>query len=917
MFHKARVKTCYVPGCLGSNRTDPDLAFFHFPKVVERARQWAENVGVPYTEHTVRMLFNRVVCSQHFSEADFKTKEKKSLNFFAVPSLHGSVRNTHSTPQTNNPSFLEQILSENEPRPTQLSPEKDLVFQQPSKTYERKSVGLRPFCNQGDLRTSAPVNHFEVLGQNAVCAVSSPVDVKEEKEDSIEVGQEIYNCLLLGAGGEPDAPGMDALDIVKEEVHIVEEFERQQEEEPLQDQQSPQFILSHLCRVCALETEDLVAVFGEEGTKLQLADKINLHLPIEVKRDDRLPLAVCTSCVSKLNSCHELATSCLEANEKLQELFNVTDYNMNKGCNIATTLEFSLKCHTLPSRQLSKDMEVLNKTKEEPLRRESQIVLNNDQQSNFIVDDSELTRMQPFGDEQYGENENTVVNNLQVEEKNFTKDFEESDPCELLHTSVDSGAYNRIQRHLKKRTVEDCNNVLKSKMAGVIQNIIRREDEGVENEERKCSAHHGEWNCEICGHAFSRKTALIIHQQRKHKPQNFLCSYCDKSFLNAKAMWIHERSHTKGTAEKSEPTTYVCEFCGKLLQGKKPLKEHHLANHSDLKIYKCDKCDRNYSSLSWLAIHKATHSKETLFLCDVCGKVFKCMKNLRGHKRSHRDYSVKNPEVCNVCGKCFRSKFYLNEHMNEHSGRRPYACNVCGKHFHKKNLLRQHSLVHSGVQPFKCHLCGVRFNRRGNMTQHLKYHDKKYKYTCRICDEGFATLGAALSHRRKHTKEEVENSFKQKAVDDLEQVSYKCEVCGKLFAKKESLTIHRRSHTGEKPLFECGLCGKRLSHKSSLPHHMRSFHTGERPHTCQYCGKNFVSRLTCLVHERIHTGETPYICSVCGASFRCSSNLNQHCRIHFEGKHPCPHCEKRFRRKSALDMHIRTHTVACKLIRTS
>ncbi|XP_069671848.1 zinc finger protein 432-like isoform X2 [Periplaneta americana] len=830
----------------------------------------------------------------------------------------------------------------------------------------------------GDVRTSAPVIHFEALGQNAPCGMSTPVVVKEEKEEksnintiiastlqsvengayvgtemviakeqNIEMGQTVVNCLqTIGAGGEPVVPGMDPLGIVIEEVHIVEEVEWQQEEVSLQNQQSQQILLSQLCRVCALETENLVPVFGEEGTKLQLAEKIHWHLPIEVKQDDRLPLTVCTSCISKLNCCHELTTSCLEANEKLQKLFNLTDCNMtdygvknhfaetnmqmdkssddfdktlhfkespSDDSNTAMTFRSSSRRPMIPSHQLSKAMELLKKAKEEPLSRESQRILNNCQDSNFLVADGELSEMQQPADEQYVENENTAVNNLHVEENNLTKDFEESDPSELLDISVDSGAYSRPQRHLKKRTVKDYNNLLRSKMVGVMQDIMRKKNEDfedVENKERKRSVRHGEWKCETCGHVLPRKTALIMHQQRKHKPQNFSCSYCDKSFRNAIAMRVHERSHTKVAAEKSEPTTYMCEFCGKSFRGKKTLKEHHLANHSDIKPYKCDKCDRNYGSLASLDIHKATHSNETPFLCDLCGKSFKHVSNLRSHKRSHMDDSDKNRQVCEVCGKGFRSRFHLNEHMNVHSGRRPYACNVCGKHFHKKIQLRQHGSAHSGMQPFKCPLCGVRFNRRGNMTQHIKRHDRERKYTCRVCNEGFATLGSVLSHRKKHTKEEVENSIRQQtgAVDDPEQVAYKCEVCGKLLAKKESLTIHRRSHTGEKP-FECGVCGKRLSNKSSLAYHMRSFHTGERPHTCQYCGEGFLSREARLVHERIHTGEKPYICSVCGMGFRCSSNLAQHSRVHSEARpHPCPHCEKRFQRKGALDVHIRTHT---------
>ncbi|XP_023721818.1 zinc finger protein 569 isoform X2 [Cryptotermes secundus] len=763
------------------------------------------------------------------------------------------------------------------------------------------------------------------------------------KEQKLELGEGLVSCLpTVGAGNEGTSPVLNPLGTVVEEVcmYITEGAEWHQGEMPFQNWQ--EHVMIHLCRVCALETENLVSVFGEEGTKLKLAEKIHWHLPIEVREDDKLPVTVCSSCISKLNSCHELAMSCLRANEKLCKLFNIEETNLtdygeksnfaatqlqrNKTLdardkrvlfretlapNIVTTRRSS-KRPTLPSHQLSTAMELLKKVKQGHGKniKSTQRTLNNGQKSSSILLKSEVPEMEQAGDGNNADSADVKMNSI-LHDDNMTQNVGESDPTDPLYIGTEETAYSRPQRQFERKTSKLWDIFMKSKMDGVMQDFTRREDETEdENKERKRRVRHKEWKCETCGYVLLRKTALIMHQQRKHGPQKFSCSYCDKTFRNAVGMKVHERCHTKVAAEKTEPTSYICEFCGKSFRGKKTLKDHHLANHSDEKPYKCDKCDRNYGSLASLGIHKATHSTETPYLCDLCGKSFKHVSNLRSHKRSHRDDSDKNRQVCDVCGKGFRSRFHLSEHMNVHTGRRPYACNVCGKHFHKKIQLRQHGSAHSGMQPFKCHLCGVRFNRRGNMTQHIKRHDRVRKYTCRVCNEGFATLGAVLSHRRKHTKEEVENSIRQQSgsVDDPEQVAYKCDVCGKLLAKKESLAIHTRSHTGEKP-FECGVCGKRLSNKGSLSYHMRSFHTGERPHTCQYCGEGFLSREARLVHERIHTGEKPYICSECGMGFRCSSNLAQHARVHSEARpHPCPHCEKRFQRKGALDVHIRTHT---------
>jgi hypothetical protein len=98
----------------------------------------------------------------------------------------------------------------------------------------------------------------------------------------IAMGQAVVSCLqTIGAGSEGANTVLDPLGIVIEEVHITEEVQWEQQEVPFHTQ--PEHIpFSQLCRVCALETENLVSVFGEEGTELQLVGKIHWHLPIEV-----------------------------------------------------------------------------------------------------------------------------------------------------------------------------------------------------------------------------------------------------------------------------------------------------------------------------------------------------------------------------------------------------------------------------------------------------------------------------------------------------------------------------------------------------------------------------------------------------------------------------------------------------------
>lgn len=193
--------------------------------------------------------------------------------------------------------------------------------------------------------------------------------------------------------------------------------------------------------------------------------------------------------------------------------------------------------------------------------------------------------------------------------------------------------------------------------------------------------------------------------------------------------------------------------------------------------------------------------------------------------------------------------------------------------------------------------------------------------TCRFCGKNFKKDSILIRH--------VDQSHDG-------QKAFKCMKCNKEFEQRHQLILHIRIHTGEKP-FSCDFCGKSFSQNSARIVHMR-VHTGERPYLCKKCGKSFPSgkhfkyckglyggkppsergsvnenqteekRFKCfecnkefrrrpnlILHMRVHTGEKPFTCKLCGKSFTQSSSLNVHMRRH-TGEKPylCPKCGQRF-----------------------
>ncbi|XP_064145638.1 zinc finger protein 467 isoform X1 [Loxodonta africana] len=83
----------------------------------------------------------------------------------------------------------------------------------------------------------------------------------------------------------------------------------------------------------------------------------------------------------------------------------------------------------------------------------------------------------------------------------------------------------------------------------------------------------------------------------------------------------------------------------------------------------------------------------------------------------------------------------------------------------------------------------------------------------------------------------------------------------------------------------------------------------EKPFGCGECERRFRDRVTLRLHLRLHRGEGPRACSDCGRSFAQRAHLLLHQRSHGgERPFPCSECGKRFTKKAHLTRHLRTHT---------
>jgi len=221
-------------------------------------------------------------------------------------------------------------------------------------------------------------------------------------------------------------------------------------------------------------------------------------------------------------------------------------------------------------------------------------------------------------------------------------------------------------------------------------------------------------------------------------------------------------------------------------------------------------------------------------------------------------------------------------------------------------------------------------------------------YNCEFCDSNFKLRKSYLKHVETVHETLVTPDNNMKAETKKEK-KYFCEdiTCEKSFTSLVRLNKHLRiSHHINTPSTDttakavhnirCPFCqdefkvpeGKIGCHR--LRSHLRSVHSkleveesyqqiikeeAAESVICQACGKSYTNQGTLESHVKLmHSDNTEMeSCHICGKSFKKGgSTLWGHIRTHEDGGHICPICGAKFKVKSYLQRHIKSHDPDCK-----
>uniref|UniRef100_A0A6A7FUF3 Zinc finger protein 699-like n=1 Tax=Hirondellea gigas TaxID=1518452 RepID=A0A6A7FUF3_9CRUS len=164
--------------------------------------------------------------------------------------------------------------------------------------------------------------------------------------------------------------------------------------------------------------------------------------------------------------------------------------------------------------------------------------------------------------------------------------------------------------------------------------------------------------CTMCNVTFNCSAKLKSHEYLKHKPQ--ICEFCGKRFDAFDSYKRHVKEYHK---EKN----VCCPYCSKKFSVRSRMLVHIDVNHTDGHKYRCPECQytaKNYASVSRhrRVVHlpkNETHKH----VCHICAKTFLVLSKLKVHMHTH---ATEKPFKCDTCEKGYTSKYRLCRHKITH-----------------------------------------------------------------------------------------------------------------------------------------------------------------------------------------------------------------------------------------------------------
>ncbi|KAM9722790.1 uncharacterized protein znf526 isoform 1-T2 [Menidia menidia] len=179
-----------------------------------------------------------------------------------------------------------------------------------------------------------------------------------------------------------------------------------------------------------------------------------------------------------------------------------------------------------------------------------------------------------------------------------------------------------------------------------------------------------------------------------------------------------------------------------------------------------------------------------------------------------------------------------------------------------------------------------------------------HPYECSECSLLFQTPEDFLQHQGEHFLCQDKESGEPGVMSGMEEARGREEILVKVDDMR-ARAVERKAAAWAKPL-QCELCSRAFTSVNRLAAHKRVHEQGT--HECPECDKVFKKATSLQTHMRSHSGVARYLCVDCGIGFTTEMTLIMHRKSHTaDPLHKCQFCNKTFTNMTKYLYHRRIH----------
>ena len=371
-----------------------------------------------------------------------------------------------------------------------------------------------------------------------------------------------------------------------------------------------------------------------------------------------------------------------------------------------------------------------------------------------------------------------------------------------------------------------------------------------------------------------------------------------------------------------------------------------MRQHKENHVFKCTKCQKEFSCRSSLGRHQDIHSNKRPYVCNDCGFAFRQACHLKDHiknKRCSRTHMIGDNYKCNQCNKTFKTQGFFRKHMEYHNVSGLFKCTRCKKKFIGEKYLRQHVLLkHDGNQEYACQFCPSIFKTASELKSHVTEHKPKQ---CHLCDMSFDTDLHLCVHVLKDHKSEahIKRSMAHIQSDERNASNSKSDTqtsnfdvhtskigssSGDINSQEPAASLPTSDASSKESLVVLeidthGPIPKRSSRKRKAPDYFGKssnlsdidFETVQLDALIDtQCSESIAySHNEAVQPEKTESSKGMYQCDFCNKLFESPIGLYAHSYTHRgleeNEKYNCPSCDKIYTTFNSFSNHIKIHEV--------